>query len=478
MPSRREVLKLATLSGAVLVVPGTGLSRNGFAPRAARAAAAVPPPFSVPLTIPKVLEPTHRSLTTDYYEVSIREAQVEVLPGLKTTIMGYEGLFPGPTIKARAGRRAIVKHKNEMAHETVVHLHGGHTAPEYDGHPKDPIEPGETIDYKYENKQPATTLWYHDHTHMMEAEMVFRGLAGFYIIEDPAEASLGLPTGQYDVPLMLRDSRFDDNGQIVFEMDDFRYRTTLLVNGKPQPYFKVAPRKYRFRLLNGSNERYYTLSLSDGSPLVQIGSDGGLLAAPIPATSITFTPGERVDVVVDFSRYADGTQIVLNTFDHNTTTPVMRFDVTGSAVRDVSRVPTRLRPMRRLGAADVNRDIVFKLDRTTGGFVINGKSFDMDRVDETVKRGDTEIWTVSNPDTQPSVPHNIHLHGVHFQVLDRNGQPVEGHETGWKDTVAVPVGGQVRIKVRYQDYTGRYLFHCHLLDHSSMGMMAQLEVVD
>ena len=478
MLSRRETIKLAAISGAGLMLPGKALTATR-GPLRSKTAVTVPPPFSVPLSLPKVLPPQRRTLTTDYYEVSMRQADVEIFPGVRTAIVGYNGQFPGPTIKARVGRKVVVKQTNELTQDTVVHLHGGHTAPEYDGYPMDMIAPGASKIYSYENSQPAATLWYHDHTHHMEAEMVFRGLSGCYLLEDLADAKLRLPKGRFDIPLMLRDSRFDDSGQILFEMDDFRYRNTLLVNGRIQPYFNVEARRYRLRFLNVSNERYYQLSLSDGGEMIQVGSDGGLLPAPIPTTSIILSPAERVDVVVDFSRYAPGTQVVLTTTDHGITTPVMRFDVTTAAGRDTSRVPDRLRPpLKDLGDATVNRQIVMSLDRTTGTFVINGKSFDPDRVDETIKRGDTEIWTVSNPDTQPSVAHNMHLHGVHFQVLDRNGQQVEGHETGWKDTVAVPAGGQVRLKVRYEKYTGLYLFHCHLLDHSSMGMMAQSKVVD
>jgi spore coat protein A, manganese oxidase len=477
MLNRRETLKLGAIGGAGLLAPGV---RAGAPRRARDGAVVVPPPFSVPLTVPEVLRPVRRSAGTDYYEMTIKEATAEIIPGVATNVLGYQGRFPGPTIKARTGRRTVVKQTNALTGETTVHLHGGHVEPSSDGHPMDAIAPGASRTYHYPNEQPATTLWYHDHTHMMEAEQVFRGLSGCYLLEDPAELALGLPTGPYDVPLLIRDARFDDAGQFVFEMEDFRYRTSILVNGRPQPYFKVAARRYRLRLLNGSNERYFQLRLSDGAEMVQIASDGGLLPQPLPATDIILSPAERVDVVVDFSRYALGTQIVLQNVDPGTAEPtrqIMRFDVTSTA-RDRSRVPQWHHPMRSLGTATVNREVTMSLDMNLMLYVIDGKVFDMDRVDQKIKRGDTEIWKINNPVTQPSVRHNMHLHGTHFQILDRNDQPVGGHETGWKDTVAVPVGGSVRIKVRYDRYLGRYLYHCHLLDHSSMGMMAQLEVVE
>ncbi|WP_262401542.1 multicopper oxidase family protein [Actinomadura sp. CNU-125] len=409
----------------------------------------------------------------------MRETEAEILPGRRSRVLTYHGSFPGPTIRAKSGRRTVITQVNALSQDAVVHLHGGHVHPDHDGYPMDVIEPGAARTYRYPNRQPGATLWYHDHSHHTEAEMVFRGLSGAYLIEDPAERALRLPSGRHDVTLMMRDARFDDDGQLLFEMDDFRYRNTLLVNGRPQPFMEVSRRKYRLRLMNASNERYFKLGLDDGGELVQIASDGGLLPAPVPATSVELSPGERVDVVVDFGRYRVGTKIVLeNTaFDSSEETrQVMRFDVVRGAA-DHSRVPDRLRPMHDLGPAAKEREVKFSLDMTIPAFVIDGKIFDHHRIDATVRRGETEIWTVRNEDPM-GIPHNVHLHGTHFQVLERSDRPLEGHERGWKDTVGVPVGGHVRFRVRFDDYTGRYLYHCHLLDHSSMGMMAQLEVVE
>ncbi|GAA1774889.1 multicopper oxidase family protein [Actinomadura chokoriensis] len=477
MLSRRGVIRLGAVAAGAAALPGTAaIGRRGRA----WADVTAPPPFSVPLSVPETAVPVRRTATTDYYDMTIRDGAAEILPGVSTPIMGYEGRFPGPTIRAEAGRRVVVRQTNAMTHETVVHLHGGLVAPGQDGHPADAIAPGADRRYVYGNRQPAATLWYHDHSHHMEAEMVFRGLAGFYLLGDRRERRLGLPSGRYDVPLMLRDARFDEQGRLLFEMDDFRYRNTLLVNGRPQPYLRVAGRKYRLRLLNGSNERYFTLRLGegDGDAMTVIASDGGLLPAPVTAASVTLSPAERVDVVVDFARYRPGTRVVLHNTDgtDDATTSVMRFDV-GHRVPDFSRVPERLGRAHDLGEAVATRDIAMNLDLSTGRFVIDGRTFDMDRVDMRIKRGETEIWRVHNRDVQPSVPHNFHVHGTHFQVLDRNGRPVTGHEAGRKDTVAVPIGGDVRLKVRFDRYLGRYLYHCHLLDHSSMGMMAQAEVI-
>jgi FtsP/CotA-like multicopper oxidase with cupredoxin domain len=435
-------------------------------------------PFSLPLTVPPVLRPVRRSLTTDYYVITTRDTTAEIFPGVRTAVTAYNGSFPGPTIHAFAGRRVAVTHANATSMDKVVHLHGAHVQTSSDGHPKDPIAPGTSRVYTYPNHQEAATLWYHDHTHHMEAEHVYRGLSGFYLLSDPHELSLGLPSGHHDVPLMLRDARFDDAGQLVFEMGDFAGRNTVLVNGRPQPYLQVAARMYRLRIANGSNQRFFVLGLSNGGEMLQIASDGGLLRAPIPATSIPLTPGERVEVVIDFAKYPVGTQLVLQNAigDADANRNLMRFDVVRDAVHH-GRVPSQLRrALPDLGTPAVTRTITMSFNAQTGMSEIDGKTFDMDRIDQNIHFGDTEIWEIKNTALVPPIPHNMHLHGVHFQVLERDGQPPAGHETGWKDTVLVMPASTVRIKVKFDNYEGRYLYHCHLLDHSAMGMMAQMEI--
>ncbi|MCO5967740.1 multicopper oxidase family protein [Actinoallomurus soli] len=468
MLDRRQTLRIGALGGAALLLPGGA--------RGAVARAADTSPFSLPLVVPPVKRPVRRTATTDYYEMTMREATAQILPGVQTPVMTYDGCFPGPTIRARPGRRVVVRQRNALGMEAVVHLHGAHVPADSDGHPKDPIAPGAFRDYVYPNLQPAATLWYHDHTHHMEAEMVFRGLAGCYLLDEPRRT--GLPAGRYDLPLMLRDAQFDDQGGLVFTMGDARKRTVLLVNGCRQPYHPVAARKYRLRLINGANTRYFTLGLSDGRPMWLIASDGGLLPAPVRATGVTLSPGERVDAVVDFADLAPGSQLTLRNTDANTGQPsdLLRFDVVRRAY-DPSRIPSRLGGSPPdLGPAAVHRDIVMGVNPITGMSEINGRSFDMDRIDQRIQLGQTEEWRIVNSDVNPPIRHNLHVHGTHFQVIDRNGVPVSGHEAGWKDTVAIPNGGDVRIRVRYERYTGLYLYHCHLLDHSSMGMMAQSEV--
>ncbi|MEU8617679.1 multicopper oxidase domain-containing protein [Streptomyces sp. NPDC048623] len=472
MITRRSVL------GGALAAAGLPL----LAPGAARAAGrTVPPAFSVAMPVPPVLRPASCADGVDFYEVSIRKATAEILPGTATDVLTYDGHFPGPVIHARSGRQVAVRQHNDIDMPVAVHLHGASVPPESDGGPMAVFTPGTSRTYTYANRQPHASLWFHDHAHHMESEHVYRGLSGTYLLTDAVERSLPLPKGRYDVPVTIRDARFDGNGQLAYTMGD-RNRTTVLANGRVTPYFEVAARKYRFRLLNGSNLRIFSLSLSDGTPLTQIASDGGLLERPVAVPVLTLSPGERADVVIDFSPYPVGTRLVLK--NTGTSLPeqlgqVLRFDVTHTA-NDSSRVPDVLRTLPAaadLPAAVVTRDLVLSMDEDgrpdPRGF-INGRMYDPERVDTTVAFGTSEIWNVSNANTRAA--HNFHLHLVQFRVLERGGRPVHPTEAGLKDTVRVAAGETVRLHVTFDSYRGDYVYHCHMLDHSAMGMMANFRV--
>jgi spore coat protein A, manganese oxidase len=357
------------------------------------------------------------------------------------------------------------------------------------------IPPRGTRTYTYDNQQPAATLWTHDHTHHRESEQVYRGLSGQYLITDPAEDALGLPAGRFDVPLVLRDAAFDDSGELAYSLDDAENRTTVLVNGRAWPRVPVRGRRYRFRIVNACNLRFFVLRLADGSPITQIGSDGGLLPAPFAAPVVVLSPGERADVVIDFARYAPGTGLVLENLigpgpvDRIGT--VLRFDV-GEPVGDPSRVPDVLAPLPPAPEPTVDRAFALRMaepgDHSAMGHgdhaahalaaagmgTINGKVYDPARIDTTITWGTTERWTVTNTGT---IPHNFHTHLVQFRVLDRDGAPPSPAEAGWKDTVSLFPGQSVRLLATFDTHRGTYPYHCHMIDHSAMGMMAQLQVV-
>ncbi|MFJ8965515.1 multicopper oxidase family protein [Lentzea sp. NPDC102401] len=430
-------------------------------------------PWTRPMPVPPVLKPLVSTSKQEIYQLSIERTTAEILPGLQSPVMGFGGQFVGPTIKAKTGRKTLIMFQNKMDEAANVHLHGGHVPPEHDGHPKDLIEPGRTRLYLYPNSQQGTTLWYHDHSHGTEAAHVYLGLHGAYVIEDDSERGLNLPSGAYDVPIMLRDIQFDDSGNIVV-FDDPSKRTTVLANGVPQPYFEVAARKYRFRLINTANQRVFHLRLT-GDTFTRIGSDGGLYANSVETEELLLSSAERADVVVDFSKYPVGSKVTLT---DSVGGEILRFDVVRRA-SDPSRVPAALRPLPALPLSTVDREVdlfyVFKPNDRPDG-VINGKVFDMDRVDFTVKRGTTETWLIKSSDPT-GVKHNFHLHLVQFRVLERGGGPPHPSDAGLKDTIPITAGETVKVQATFTGYTGRYVYHCHFLEHSWIGMMAQLEIV-
>jgi spore coat protein A len=489
--NRRDAIKLGSVAGAALIFP---------AQRLAAAFSDDPlelPPFSLPLSIPPVLKPTRRTGDTDFYDMRIAGSEHEVLPGIRTRTLTFNGSFPGPTIRARRGRAVVIRQVNSMSTPATVHLHGANVPASSDGHPLDPIVPGQSKVYRYPNDQPAATLWYHDHTHHLEGEQVYRGLAGAYLLSDPVDMLLPLPSGEFDVPLMLRDAKLDGDGQLAFVPDDFMNRPTILVNGRPQPYFEVKRRLYRLRLINGSNLEMFRFRLSDGARFLQIASDGGFLRVPAVRQEIDVWPAERAEMLVDFRSIPAGTAIALQNVAalSENKRDILQFRVGGDGASwsrpeiavpgwSRTRVPSTEAKIPGWPVNEVprkqarkTRRFVMRIDPATGEFLINDQGFDPNRVDATIEHGSTEIWEMVNGDTAFGISHSMHLHLVRFRVLDRNGKPEPAHDSYPKDTVRLRPGDVVRIQATFDSYTGRYPFHCHFLDHATRSMMGQFEVV-
>jgi spore coat protein A, manganese oxidase len=476
----------STLDRRALLVRGSAALLHLAVAPPLRAHPAIPQ-FSSPLPIPPVLQPVRRDSAADYYEIAQREASVEIIPGMRTRIWGYDGIFPGPTIEARRGRVAVVTHTNRLDVPTVTHLHGGVTRPQSDGFPTDTVAPGETRTYQYDNLGRPATLWYHDHSWRGTGRNLYMGLAGIYLLKEDSEIEGRLPTGPCDVPLMLHDRAFTADGEIDYDHDAHHGATgrVMLVNGAPWPVLEVAARNYRFRILNASNASAMRLALSTHHPLFQIGSDQGLLAAPVALSTIGLAMAERVEIVVDFSVYPLGTRVVLeNRRGQGPLRSIMRFDVVRT-MRDDSSVPERLseiEPLRRSQAA-LTRTFVFGGKPTLGvppgvHWVINGESFDPLRVDAQARLGDVELWRfVNRAFVGQTMLHPVHTHLAPFQVLSRNGGAPLRQERGWKDTVAIEDGEDVDVIIRWSGYKGRYLLHCHNLEHEDHSMMARVDVV-
>ncbi|MEV7930149.1 MULTISPECIES: multicopper oxidase domain-containing protein [unclassified Kitasatospora] len=514
-------------AGALAAVAGPAAARlfaEGHPGRLLSSGLDLPEPFQVPLPVPTVLQPVRTDATADYYEITQRVAELEILPGVRTEAWTYGGTFPGPTVVTRSGRAAVVKHRNELPVPSVVHLHGGHTPADSDGYPVDLLLPvgssgagrgapgmpgmsdmpgmqgmgheaGRTAEgertHTYPGKQRAATLWYHDHRMGFTGPGVWRGLAGFHLVHDDEESALPLPRGDRDLPLMLADRSFAGDGSFRYPAldedlaspgvtDDYMNGVlgdVILVNGAPWPRLDVDRARYRLRLLNASNARPYRLRLdpqpSGGDALVQIGSDGGLLAAPVAHDVLEIAPAERFDIVVDFSRYAPGTSVrLLNLFGSGRTAEVMRFDVSGKKVSDDSTVPDKLSTIEELDASavDVTRKFIFRRSGSYG-WTING---DLYRPGHDLARpalGSTERWRFTS-----DLHHPVHVHLNQFQVLSRNGRDPGPYDGGWKDTVDLRPAEAVEVLVRFTDYRGTYMMHCHNLEHEDMAMMADFTV--
>ncbi|MGH7576659.1 MAG: multicopper oxidase family protein [Longimicrobiales bacterium] len=315
------------------------------------------PRFLRTLRVPPVLQPVRTDATTDYYEITQRPGSAEILPGIRTPIWGFEGLFPGPTIRARRGRTTIIRQTNQLAVPTAVHLHGGAVPAESDGFPTDVIAPGTSRTYVYPNDQPAATLWYHDHAMHQTGRNIYMGLTGLYLIEDEEERALGLPGGRYDVPLLIQNRALGSDGRFGYDRNRNLGATgdLVLVNGVPWPRMPVCARRYRFRVVNGANATVYRLALSSGRPLVQIATDLGFLPAPVETADVPLAMSERVEFVIDFSPYPIGTRIILrNLAADGPQAELMCFDVV-CAERDASVLPSRLRTVERIPTDSATR---------------------------------------------------------------------------------------------------------------------------
>jgi FtsP/CotA-like multicopper oxidase with cupredoxin domain len=431
------------------------------------------PGFSTPLNIPPVI-------TSANPTISMEEACIQIRPGPCTNMWTYGGTFPGPTIRRPTGEPTYVTFTNNLpatAGEMTVHHHGNHSSPENDGQPHHHLIPaGQSLMYTYEHMEDGepergATQWYHDHRMDVTGRNVWNGLAGMYILDDPADPAT-LPSGPYEVPLMIMDRQFDVDNQIPYFFSvNGAVGPTQLVNGVHQPYLEVGDRKYRFRILDAANVRVYDLALTNGTTFTQVGTESGLLPAPIERDHFLISPSERVDVVVDFAGLLGET---LYLRDLRSGIDLLQFRVTND-VTDDSSIPATLRPMPDLGEPTVTRTFTFA--RIFGKWTINAESFDPDRVDAFPLIGSTEKWILKTSSADGGALHAIHIHDVDQQCLTRNGAPCPAYEAT-KEAWLMQPGDTLEVKLKFSDHLGKYVFHCHFLEHEDDGMMSQFEVVE
>ena len=425
--------------------------------------------------------------------MTLATSNVNVWPGQNTQVLAINGSYPGPSVVIQRGSNFTANFINNHTEPATIHWHGINAPELMDGHPKDAIAPGGSYTYTFPVINRGGTYFYHSHADMLTAEHVFKGFAGFFIVDDPAELSLGLPRGIYDVPLCIQDRRAADIPQFTYNptMPDIMHGflgDTPLINGTPEAYFEVSRTLYRFRLLNGSNARIYKIAFSDSRPFHIIATDGGLKDQAVQVTSFFLSPGERTDILVDFSPYTIGQNVILKslpftapgtgTYRQGTEMNLMRFDITGNTGSG-GIIPATMPPINYYNIADIKTTRNFVLTMTMSGMhmhLINGLTFQMDRIDWETPLNSLEEWKIVNAS---NMLHPMHSHSEQFQVYSRNGNTnLPPEDKGWKDTVLINPLETVRVLVKFETYKGIFLFHCHNLEHEDDGMMLNYKIVD
>ncbi|MGI5881592.1 MAG: multicopper oxidase family protein [Dethiobacteria bacterium] len=498
------------------------------------------PPFALPTG--ETVIPDH---CQKFYNIVMREAKHKFHKHFPlTTIWGYNGTSPGPTIEVQKDTSIEVRWINDLPEKhlfpvdhtlhgtldtpdvrTVVHLHGANVADDSDGHPDAWFTKNYAVTgwkftrqtYEYTNHQPGATLWYHDHAVGITRLNVYAGLAGFYLIRDRLEQRLHLPKGPYEIPIMIQDKAFNEDGSLYYpdnaippvekpvpSTPSFFFGNTIAVNGKLWPYLNVEPRPYRFRLLNASNLRAYDLHLDNGAIFHQVGTEQGLLQQSQEIDSFILEPAERIDVLIDFSRYRGQTLTLINAGAGSTppadehTGKIMQFRVVlPLKYTDTGTIPGDLFPYHQTDPLLACRERTLHLDETTDRYgrvlhLLNDRMWH-DPVTEVAELDTIEIWHLVN---HFDFPHPIHVHLVNFEILGRKPftdedfdakgnyiyvpaslTPPATYEKGLKDVVRAEGGKVTSIVTHFREHTGDYIWHCHILEHEDNDMMRPLKVI-
>ncbi len=446
-----------------------------------------PPSFDMALPIPPLAD----SEVIDgvrVFSLTAEEGMSEFVDGVMTTTWGFNGDYLGPTLRAQRGEDVAVEVSNHLAETTTVHWHGMHLPAAMDGGPHQPIEAGGNWRPQWRIDQPAATLWYHPHPHGETEEHVIRGLAGMFILDDERSGALGLPSqyGVDDVPVIVQDKRLRSDGEFALDSEGNEIGllgNMVLVNGAWGAMLDVTTELVRLRILNGSSARTYDFARDDRRDFALVATDGGLLERPVTTDHVRLSPGERAEIVVAMQ---PGTETMLRSLPPDLGDVAEPFAFGGNSEFDVMllRAADVLEPSAPLAEqfAEIERFAESDADNTRTFEVqnreINGQRMDMDRIDEVMQVGSTELWNVTNRDL---FPHNWHVHDVQFQVLDIDGKAPPEELRGWKDTIYLEPRRRYRIMMRFEDYVddeNPYMIHCHLLLHEDEGLMSQFVVSD
>jgi FtsP/CotA-like multicopper oxidase with cupredoxin domain len=450
--------------------------------------------FNHQLPIPPLVSGTTFNLT-------INDTVHQFNPGVNTNTFAFNGTILGPTLEMQKWDTIQMNVTNHLNEVTTVHWHGLHVPAKEDGGPHTVVPVDSTWSPSFRMLNNASTCWYHPHTHMETMRQVNMGLAGMIIIRDSAEAQLNLPRnyGVDDFPVVIQDRSLDGNGQFLF----YALADSVIVNGATRPYMDAPAQMVRMRILNGANARAFIIAFSDNRPFYVIASDGGLISAPDTVTSLKITNGERYEIIVDFTNDNPGDSLymickgsqfaaaepggsgmqsgnsALNGVDYN----IMQINVVAQTSSPVTTLPQTLIPVtpwqQSMASVTRTKNMMGMGMYDMGNMTINGLTFDMNVVNDTIYKNAIEIWNVSN--NSPQVSHPFHIHDVQFYILDRNGLPPQPYESGLKDVIYLKAGETVSFITKFENFTDSvtpYMYHCHNLHHEDMGMMLQFIVIE
>ena len=491
--------------------------------------------FEPDLDISLIAKPSKMQLF-EGRETAVYQYEAKLIKGDKNSLQEIPYSYLGPIIRVKPQQKIRVRFHNELPDESIIHWHGLHVPHEMDGHPMSVIKNGEQYIYEFIVDNRPGTYWFHPHPHGQTGPQVYKGLAGLFIVEDDRD---DLPTNEYEVPIVIQDRRFDASNQLVYLENNMMDRmigflgNEIIINGASDTSMEVKKGTYRFRVLNGSNSRIYELAWSDGTDLTVIGNDGGWLSQPADKPYIMFSPGERIDVWRNFSSADTNQEISLNSlaFDNATAMGMMgggggmmgrrgmmggRSNLSDSYIDngepltlysfivvdeqgEVVPLPPAFDAIEQFDLTEaVNRDrprqFDFHFQRME--WLINGRTFEMTEVAdwEKVKLNTTEVWEFINSGSgggrmggMMQMPHPVHIHALQFQIIERDVSQVSPSvwnsmkdgfiDEGWQDTFLLLPGMRVKVAMRFEDFTGLFIYHCHNLEHEDMGMMRNYEVV-
>jgi FtsP/CotA-like multicopper oxidase with cupredoxin domain len=423
---------------------------------------------------------------------------MQVSPNVKAEAWSIGDGALCPTLRLQTGDTAHIRFENNLPEPSILHWHGMLVPDSADGHPRFAVPTGGKYQYAFPVINRAGTYWYHAHPHGRTGLQVYRGMAGLLIVEDTHEQMLGLPTGKHELPVIIQDKRVGSNGTFEFEpamseQVEGYFGDTPYVNGTRIPYMGVESTTYRLRLVNATTSRILRLEFSNKMPFTLIGGDGGLYPEATTLTTMDLGTGERVDLLVDFSKIPEGQKVMLHSVEF--ASPAQMPKMPGRAgsipqgselklvefevLKTVKPEPWKPVPFPKVAKIDPSKSVksrTFSFESQGMKHTINGRAYDMNRVDETVKYGTNEIWTFVN---NSPFAHPVHMHAVQFQILSRQGGRARlfPWEQGWKDTVLLFPGEKVSVIAAFDRNRGRFLMHCHNMVHEDMGMMMNFDIV-